>query len=130
VLYRPDPKWGFRSALERYYRFFAQCFTKRNQKEGIWMPFTDIATVRGFQDFGFQFKEGGNNVPFDHEHGIYSFVYVEPMSLWLAMPKSVERAEARACLRSGAGGRGRCQRAERALVCHRNRDGDMGGRPP
>ena len=110
VLYRPDPAWGFRSALERYYQVFPQCFTKRNEKEGIWMPFADIAKVRDFRDFGFQFKEGDSNVPFDHEHGIYSFVYVEPMSLWLEMPKPMERTEERALAyvheRAAAGDKG------------------------
>jgi len=96
VLYRCDPEWGFRSALERYYQLFPECFTKRNGKEGIWMPFTDIATVEGFQDFGFQFKEGDDNVAFDAAQGIYSFVYVEPWSLWLSMPPDMERTEERA----------------------------------
>jgi hypothetical protein len=96
VLYRTDPEWGFRSAWQRYYQLFPQCFTKRNQKEGIWMPFTDIAEVEGFQDFGFQFKEGDNNVPFDAEHGIYSFVYVEPWSNWVRMPREMERTVKRA----------------------------------
>jgi hypothetical protein len=96
VLYRPEPAWGFRSALEHYYRLFPQCFTKRNTKEGLWMPFSDIEKVQGWEDFGFQFKEGDGNVPFDHAHGISSFVYVEPMSWWLALPKEVERTPARA----------------------------------
>ncbi|MFB3883548.1 MAG: hypothetical protein ACE149_19960 [Armatimonadota bacterium] len=91
VLYRPDQAWGFRSALQRYYALFPQCFTKRNAKEGIWMPFTDISKVEGWQDFGFQFKEGDNNVAWDAEHGIYSFVYVEPWSDWVAMPKEMPR---------------------------------------
>jgi len=91
VLYRPDPAWGFRSALQRYYELFPQCFTKRSKKEGIWMPFTDIATVEGFEDFGFQFKEGDGNVVWDAEHGIYSFVYVEPWSDWVSMPKEMPR---------------------------------------
>lgn len=91
VLYRSDPQWGFRSALERYYLLFPDCFIKRNAKEGIWMPFTDIETVQGFGDFGFQFKEGDNNVPFDQAHGIYSFVYVEPWSNWVRMPKEMPR---------------------------------------
>ncbi len=96
LLYRCDPKWGFRSALQRYYELCPSCFAKRNDKEGIWMPFTDIATVAGFEDFGFQFKEGNNNVPFDEAQGIYSFVYVEPMSHWLAMPEEMERSDQRA----------------------------------
>ncbi len=96
VLYQADPEWGFRSALARYYELFPHCFTKRNQREGIWMPFTDIATVEGWEDFGFQFKEGTGNVAFDHEHGIYSFVYVEPWSFWLSMPPEMERTSERA----------------------------------
>lgn len=91
VLYRSDPAWGFRSALERCYQLFPQCFAKRNAKEGIWMPFSDIEKVRGWEDFGFQFKEGDSNVAFDSAHGIYSFVYVEPWSNWMTMPPEVPR---------------------------------------
>ena len=45
----------------------------------------------GFEDFGFAFQEGAPNVAFDDQHGIASFVYVEPMSHWLAMPRDVPR---------------------------------------
>ncbi len=34
VLYRHDPRWGMRSAMERYYRLFAESFTKRPAYEG------------------------------------------------------------------------------------------------
>lgn len=96
VLYPCDPGWGFRSALARYYRLFPHCFTKRNRQEGIWMPFTDLATVPGCQDFGFAFKEGNDNVAFDEQQGVYSFVYVEPMSLWVTMPPQMARTNQRA----------------------------------
>lgn len=96
VLYSCDPAWGFRSALERYYRLFPDCFVKRNAREGTWMPFTDIATIEGFADFAFQFQEGAPNPAFDEAHGIDSFVYVEPMSLWVAMPPEMERTNERA----------------------------------
>ncbi len=91
VLYRFDPRWGFRSALQKYYDLFPQHFAKRVTREGVWMPFTDIAQVPGFDDFGFAFQEGAPNVAFDDQHGIASFVYVEPMSHWLAMPRDVPR---------------------------------------
>ncbi|HIE48407.1 TPA: hypothetical protein EYP84_05915, partial [Candidatus Bipolaricaulota bacterium] len=91
VLYHFDARWRMRSALQKFYRIFAEAFVKRVEREGIWMPFTDIATVEGFEDFGFAFHEGNNNVPFDDAHGIYSFVYVEPMSHWLPMPKETPR---------------------------------------
>ena len=91
VLYDFDPRWGFRAALQKYYDLFPQQFIKRVASEGIWMPFTDIAKVPGFEDFGFAFQEGAPNVAFDDQHGIASFVYVEPMSHWLAMPRDVPR---------------------------------------
>lgn len=91
VVFPSDPKWGFRAALQRVYEMFPQCFTKRNRKEGIWMPFADIAKVEGFEDFGFQFKEGNNNPVFDEQHGIYTYVYVEPASHWLRMPPEMPR---------------------------------------
>jgi hypothetical protein len=91
VLYRFDPRWGFRAALQKYYDLFPQHFAKRVTREGVWMPFTDIAQVPGFDDFGFAFQEGAPNVAFDDQHSIASFVYVEPMSHWLAMPHDAPR---------------------------------------
>ena len=91
VLYRFDPRGGFRAALQKYYDLFPQHFAKRVTREGVWMPFSDIANVPGFDDFGFAFQEGAPNVAFDDQHGIASFVYVEPMSHWLAMPRDVPR---------------------------------------
>ena len=91
VLYCFDPRWGFRAALQKYYDLFPEQFTKRVTREGVWMPFTDIAKVPGFEDFGFAFQEGASNVAFDDQHGIGSFIYVEPMSHWLAMPRDVPR---------------------------------------
>jgi len=96
VLYRFDPRWGFRAALQKYYDIFPRHFAKRVTREGVWMPFTDIAKVPGFDDFGFAFQEGAPNVAFDDRHGIASFVYVEPMSHWLAMPRDVPRTYASA----------------------------------
>jgi hypothetical protein len=91
VLYSFDPRWGFRAALQRYYELFPQHFVKRVTREGVWMPFADVAAVPGFEDFGFAFQEGGGNVAFDDQHEIASFVYVEPTSHWLAMPRETPR---------------------------------------
>ncbi len=91
VIYRFDPRWGFRAALQKYYDIFPGDFIRRVPREGVWMPFADIARVPGFEDFGFAFQEGASNVPFDDAHGIASFFYVEPMSCWLALPAGVPR---------------------------------------
>lgn len=91
IIYKAEPAWKMRSALQTYYDIFPDFFHKRVQKEGIWMPFADIATVPGFEDFHFAFQEGAPNPAFDDEHGIYSFVYVEPASHWLPMPPEASR---------------------------------------
>ena len=91
VLYPFEAEWGFRAALAKYYELFPELFVKRVEKEGIWMPFTDIATVEGPEDFWFMFKEGNGNVGWDEQHGIYTFVYVEPMSHWLPMAEETPR---------------------------------------
>ncbi|MGD9495520.1 MAG: hypothetical protein AB7Y46_04320, partial [Armatimonadota bacterium] len=91
AIYAVDPTWGFRDALRRYYALYPHCFAKRNQREGIWMPFTDVSTVQGWEDFGFAFHEGNNNVAFDDEAGIASYVYCEPVSHWMAMPPEMPR---------------------------------------
>ncbi|MGC9004618.1 MAG: hypothetical protein ACP5KZ_07970 [bacterium] len=91
IIYPIDPHWRMRSALQKYYDIFPQYFKKRVKKEGIWMPFADISTVKGFEDFYFAFQEGAPNPAFDEEHGIYSFIYVEPASHWLSMPPDAPR---------------------------------------
>jgi hypothetical protein len=37
VIYRADPRWGFRSALERYYAMFPDYYAPRLKKEGLLM---------------------------------------------------------------------------------------------
>lgn len=91
VLFTSNPKWGFRAAAEQYYKIFSPCYAVRSKDQGIWMPFTDISTVQGWQDFGFKYHEGNNNVPFDDKSGILSFRYSEPSTWWMSMPKDVSR---------------------------------------
>jgi hypothetical protein len=96
VLYRFDPQWGFRAAFQKLTTIFPQYFVIRSHDQGLWMPFTDISTVQGWQDFGFRYHEGDNNVPFDDAHGILSFRYTEPMTWWMPMKKGLPRTEAEA----------------------------------
>lgn len=84
-------EWGFRGALQRYYDIFPKSFEKRVPREGLWMAFTDISTVTGWEDFGFAYHEGTNNVAFDDAHDILTFEYTEPMTTWLALPQDVPR---------------------------------------
>ena len=89
--FRFEPKWGFRSALARFYDIFPQHFQCRTPEQGIWMPFAKISAVKGWQDFGFKFKEGNNETPWDDKNNIVTFRYTEPMTWWMRMPKDMPR---------------------------------------
>ena len=83
--------WGFRAAVGRMYEVFPEQFRCRTPRQGLWMPFHRISEVRGWQDFGFAFKEGNNETAWDDEQGIVTFRYTEPMTWWMAMPKDMPR---------------------------------------
>lgn len=89
--FRFDPKWGFRSALDEYYRLFPDAFRCRTPEQGLWMPFAKISRVQGWEDFGFKFKEGNDETEWDDAHGILTFRYTEPMTWWMRMPKEMPR---------------------------------------
>ena len=91
VLYRFESRWGFRAAFQKFMAIFPDYFAVRSREQGTWMPFTDVSTVAGWQDFGFKYHEGNNNVAFDDQHGVLSFRYTEPMTWWMPMGKDVPR---------------------------------------
>ncbi|MFP4057230.1 MAG: hypothetical protein ACLF0G_10205 [Candidatus Brocadiia bacterium] len=86
-----DTAWGFRGALARYYELFPEYFRCRVPEQGLWMPFARISEVKGWQDFGFRFKEGTNETAWDDAHGILTFRYTEPMTWWMPMGKEAPR---------------------------------------
>ncbi|MBM3472059.1 MAG: hypothetical protein FJX75_02145 [Armatimonadetes bacterium] len=91
VIYAVDPAWGFRSAVQRYYDLFPEAFACRSKQQGIWMPFSKISQVEGWQDFGFKYKEGNDETAWDDQHDILTFRYTEPSTWWMAMPKEMPR---------------------------------------
>ncbi len=82
---------GFRGALARYYQIFPEHFRVRITRQGLWMPFARISAVRGWEDFGFRFKEGDNETAWDDAHDILTFRYTEPMTWWMPMAPEVPR---------------------------------------
>lgn len=86
-----DEKGEFRAALARYYGLFPAGFERRIAQQGLWMPFAKISAVKGWEDFGFRFKEGNDETKWDDEHGILTFRYTEPMTWWMSMPKDLPR---------------------------------------
>jgi len=86
-----DPSWEFRSALDAYYRLFPAAFERRVAEQGLWMPFTRISRVPGWEDFGFRFKEGNDETAWDDEHDVLTFRYTEPLTWWMPMPPDMPR---------------------------------------
>ncbi|MHB1459744.1 MAG: hypothetical protein ACYC1M_00470 [Armatimonadota bacterium] len=95
VLYRFDPKWGFRQAWYDYAQIYTDYFKVRSTQNGLWMPFGDISRIEGWQDFGFRYHEGLDNVPFDRANDILSFRYSQPSAWSMAMPPGTNRSVAR-----------------------------------
>lgn len=112
------PEWGFRGALSAYMELYPDAFRCRTPKQGLWMPFAKISQVEGWQDFGFQFKEGNNETAWDDANGIITFRYTEPMTWWMRMPKDMPRTfdAARAYAAELAAKPGSPQRAAQALL--------------
>jgi len=81
LLYRHDPAWGFRSALERYYGFFPEFFTKRVKHDGGWFVWGDVSGTAGALEAGFGFHWGPNGagaVKWDNAHNVLALLYIEP----------------------------------------------------
>jgi len=89
--FRFDAGWGFRAALARFYETFPGHFRCRTPRQGLWMPFAKISQVKGWEDFGFRFKEGNDETRWDDEHEIVTFRYTEPMTWWMRMPEGMPR---------------------------------------
>jgi hypothetical protein len=109
VIYGFDPTWGFRAIAQKYYGLYPEAFACRSKDQGIWMPFSDISTVQGWEDFGFKYKEGNSETVWDDQHNILTFRYTEPSTWWMTMPKDMPRtydaamAEARRIAAQGTG---------------------------
>lgn len=92
VVYPFAAQEGFRGALECYAALFPEAYRVRAPRQGNWMAFHSISNIPHFEDFGFRFKEGENEVAFDDANGIYSFHYTEPSTWWLHLGKPGEGA--------------------------------------
>jgi len=94
VLYRHDPKWGNRSAVQRYQSFFPRWFM-RTVSGGNWFidpsPRTHLPTTP--EDFGLKFSETcGWDDAYSDAHGMITVRYVEPWGwhIWAIEPAGIE----------------------------------------
>jgi hypothetical protein len=102
VHYNSDSIWGFRDAIKTYFELFPEAFVRRETPDGIWMPFTNPATISNVQDFGIAYHETDPGalsrelVTSDDGLGVLTFRYSEPCDYGITMaagaPKTYENS--------------------------------------
>jgi hypothetical protein len=101
-----NPEWGMRAALSQYYSIYPEAFKKRVINEGIWLPFTPLRSIPGWDEFGIAFHEtswGSKDVRDDKKIStilsdrgtrVLSFQYTEPWDVQLPIrTKTMEYGE-------------------------------------
>ncbi len=90
--FRAEPRTEvqpFRAALQSWYERDPDWWTARTPQHGLWLPFTDIASISNPADFGFMFYEKvgphGSDVNAARAHGVLTLVYTEPWLYWLPL---------------------------------------------
>ncbi len=81
MVYRHDPAWGMRSALQRYREMLPGFFERRAQNAGGWYVWGDMQEMPEALEAGFRFHwgpRGVDAVKWDDEHGVTSVLYIEP----------------------------------------------------
>jgi len=78
ILYPTQSRWGYRAALEKYYRIFPQFFEKRVQREGGCSPFANPLILKDCDEFlpMFCWSPQASQAPLDM--GLYAFRYYAP----------------------------------------------------
>lgn len=74
-LYACDPKWGFRAALEKYYRLYPDMFRNYVKEPGQWMAFNRLAEIDNANEFYFGLQEGASDPAYDDQLGVLSTTY-------------------------------------------------------
>jgi len=85
-LYRCDPAWGMRSALDRYYGLFPEFFTKHVEQEGMWMAFSKLSEIDNANEFRFAFQEGAPEPGYDDRLGVDSLTYFTHAGMFARIP--------------------------------------------
>ncbi|MEN6404563.1 MAG: hypothetical protein ABFD94_21650 [Armatimonadia bacterium] len=96
-LYRHDPAWTFRAALERYYALFPTLFEGGSERGGAWtlrVPRPPAATP---EEFGLAYYECNTLTQemrdYCRAHGLLTFVYSEPWGRRQSFPEAKSKAE-------------------------------------
>ena len=81
ILYPTNSQWGYRAALEKYYRIFPQFFEKRVKQEGAVSPFWNPLVLKDCDEFAHVFCWSPRAGAPLLEMGRYTFTYYSPAHL-------------------------------------------------
>ena len=66
---------GYRGAWKVWMEAFPDSYTVRDRTHGTWMVHLPIGEVKGWEDFGFRYKEGYKDAAWDRAHGVRPLRY-------------------------------------------------------
>ncbi len=77
-IYTHNPKWGMRSAAEKYYALNPDSFTTSATVLGAWAlkNTQPLSSVADHEDFGWGYEETDSNLSFDNANGIVGLHYM------------------------------------------------------
>jgi hypothetical protein len=86
-IYTQDPRWGFRSAAERYFALSPNSFVSPlNPASGAWAIGGPLSTVPNPADFGWGYLEGTADIDFANANGFASLSYMDPSGYFRNFP--------------------------------------------
>ncbi|HEY7113311.1 MAG TPA: hypothetical protein VIA45_10305 [Thermoanaerobaculia bacterium] len=88
-IYSQDPRWGFRSAADKYYYLDANSFTSGASSSGAWLADSgtvDFEDVPNSSDFGWYFLEGIGSVDFGNDAGLLTLHYIDASGWFRKFP--------------------------------------------
>ncbi len=92
-IYQCDPKWGMRSALDRYYHLFPQFFAKHVSRQGMWMAFSKLSQIDNANEFRFAYQEGASEPGYDDQIGVSSLTYFTHAGMFANIPNYDPRTD-------------------------------------
>ncbi|NCO42780.1 MAG: hypothetical protein COZ06_18445 [Armatimonadetes bacterium CG_4_10_14_3_um_filter_66_18] len=85
-VYPGDPKWGFRSALARYYALYPDLFRNYVPKPGQWLAFNRLSQIDNANEFLFGLQEGAPEPEYDDKIGVQSCTYFTHAGMFANLP--------------------------------------------
>ena len=85
-LYPCDPEWGFRGALDVYYRLYPELFTNHVEQSGQWMAFSKLSQIDNVNEFLFGVQWGAPEVDYDDRIGVPSVTYLTHAGQFASIP--------------------------------------------